>query len=564
MRSSLVFLAAAAVVSCIADPRADEPVAVATGCITNAECVGNGRPAVCRDTKCVDLTTKECPVVLGDVEDLRAPDVLVVGALSPFDSGSELGDAMGAALELAQEELSSSGLSRPLVVLACREFNDDGNAGLVRAADHLVKELQVPVVIGPSDESNAQIVSTQVTLPNDVLMIAPTAITPSLSDVALPHRVWRLNYDAVDQARLLQRFLDNQLVPKLKADGVLGPNEPLRVAIVSEDDFKGRDIARPLAERLRWNQGVAGEGTCAENAALTPSACINVAFPGLNDSEGNPSPESGITQALKSVFTGAPHVVLHAYSVYGIPRVVFPIEGGWEAYDSSGGNRGKPRPYHVGLFPQFNAFAPLYQFVPLQEPVKQPSDKPLSQRLFAVAPRETADSADVARYVEAFKRQHSEFMPSTTPADSLPRLYYDALYMAAYAVVANGAKPASGLNLATTLPQLVSGPPYKVGPSDVAAIVERLSRGAAVNLAGVSGDLDLRPETGASPYGMELTCLGVAASTAPEAIGKGGPYDRFTPSGFRYDPSLERDIGNLPGLCPTLRDALPPDVWPTP
>lgn len=537
-------------------------------CVKNVDC---GADALCRDTRCVQVGSKECPIEAVRGRQFLADDnALVVGTLTPFESGNELGDAIEKGAYFAQQEISptstgtgiatAGGGTRPLVLVSCKEFNNDGLQGLRAAAEHLVKDLKVPVVIGPTDPSNAEIVARNVTLPNQVLNIATGAITSSLdalNPAGQAPLLWRVNFSDTNLVKTLTPFMNQWLRPRLEADGMIAPGQDIRVAIIAEGDYKGLELARVVRENFAWNGTPTTPLLCAQQAA---GACTSLDFGSLNDVVGNPTPDGKISAVLGPVFLrkdldAPPHVVLHSYAVFGIPRIIFPIEGGWEANYNAGtgypNGRDDKRPYHIGLFPPFNTFTPLFGFMDLQSQTPHPPGYiDTAKRFFAFyAHQEDYLSENAGVKIDEFARLYKEKFPeftSDTPKDVLVRLIYDAVYMTVYATAALGDLPATGPNIASKLPRLLSGTPYLTGTADQKAIYTAMTSGQSVNLQGLSGSLDLDQVTGGTHYDVEVSCTGKKAD---------GSATNFVPSGFYFNGEQGRLVGldSPQKTCPWLK-----------
>src|SRR5690606_10985513 len=144
------------------------------------------------------------------------------------------------------------------------------------------------------DPTNAQLVAASVTIPNKVLNIttAMTSNLEALNPAGSPPLLLRTNWSDRDALLTLAPFLDKWLVPRLKAEGMLGPDptQPdgkLRVAILAEGDYKGLEGQRVLTDKLTWNLGADGARlTCGQNAQLDPIACTTSDFGSLIDTLG--------------------------------------------------------------------------------------------------------------------------------------------------------------------------------------------------------------------------------------------------------------------------------------
>lgn len=501
-------------------------------CAHNQECIdrANGAPAICRksDKKCVALTTPECPTVLGKQGNLSIADdnAIIIGAMTPAGT-VELGTVMEDAISLAQSEIESGFLKglppvpgstapRPLVVVACREFQG-GLEGLLRGANHLANNVQVPLVIGPVDPSNGGIAAAQVFLPKKILNILPTAVTSGLVNLPNPIAptplIWRLNFDDRSVATAVGQFVTNQLEPTLKARGATD----IKVALVAEGNQLGVSSAAQMTKTLRFNGKSA-----LENAADADPKFLSVNFGDLNDTVGNPNPEGKIASTLAQLRAFKPNIILHAYAVFGIQRILFGIEQSWPM-------DGTPRPFHVGLTPPWNTFAPLFSFL---DAMPFRNGRVFAAQNFtsaAVAPFPVA-SPQVQAWLQRFNDKFPDLAMSPTPKNQLVWLLYDATYLAGYAISSLRDKPVSGENLATTLglfnPPGVTVSTYETG--DLTKGFTELTAGRGIDIQGLSGDMNFDVAFAAPNYGLEITCPNVVNGKVASMKGSGFHYKNDT------------------------------------
>lgn len=521
------------------------------GCTSNKECLdapeANGDAVVCRQSRCVRLKTPECPVVFtkqGNSE-LANEDVIILGALTPV-LHTELGTVMERALEMAHTELSNGFLrglpatstsagSRPIAVVACREFGS-GLEGLLRAANHLAKDVQVPLVIGPVDPGNGGLVASQAFLPNRILNILPTGVVSSLANLPSPIAptplIWRLNYDDRAMAKVTSAFLINQIEPKLLAEGI---QPPYRVAVLSGGDLASQSIQAQLLAELKFNGSPGAPNDVAANQAAgsCPSAvnqkCLEIYnFGDINDTLANPNPDAKIASVLADLWNFQPNVVFHTYQPAGIPKAFFPCEGGFP---------GK-KPYHIGVGPVWNGFGPLFPFLNAQQG--------RNARMFSVqqyeqttSPPFPVTSVEVTSWLDRFNRQFPEFKDSVSPKSQPVWLLYDSMYLAAYAIASLGDKPVTGENLAQVLGRM-NGPGNAVttyysagGPNgaEMDVAFRELKAGQNIDLQGLFGTMNFDTKTGAPQYGLEISC--------PKPL---SPRGGMGGSGFHYKVDSARVV----------------------
>src|SRR5260370_10597996 len=243
------------------DPTTKSCVAVQAGqdlCKATTDCVtSHGPEYICRrsDKKCVALKTPECPFLMDSptIASYKDPNVIILGALTPANDNA-LGTMMEKSVELAQQDFSTSDnflppvtgttATRPVVIVGCNEFGA-GNDGLLRAANHLVKDLQVPIILGPVDSGNDAVVEVNVALPNKVLSIMPTSTLsglsslPSMSTALL---TWRLNYSDATLASTVGDLFKTVLPARAQTLGIIHAGDPLKGAVIEENNLFGLTI----------------------------------------------------------------------------------------------------------------------------------------------------------------------------------------------------------------------------------------------------------------------------------------------------------------------------------
>lgn len=485
-------------------------------CTKNSECIdrAGGAPAICEKSsrKCVSLTSPECPTVLAKPGQLLDDNTIVIGMLSAagatFDSGN--GDQMEKAAGLAQSDIAKSvrGLPstdgssniRPLVIVSCHEF-DGGYEGLIRASNHLAKNVKVPVVIGPIDGAHQLAVTSQVFSPSGVLTIIPfrTAIVDVPSPIAPTPLVWSLSFTDRQIAQSTAQVITKDLEPKLKARGVTGP---IRVAMIVEDNALGTTTADVTEAQLNFN----GK-TAVQNANDSPPAYLRVKLGDFTDPVGNPAPADGAAKAVAAVIGFKPHIILHSYAPAAASSVFVPLTLQWPATE--------PRPYGIDLISVFPLLAPVVDMI---------DTFGLHGITFSQMGR-AVDQDRVNQWLVKYKTEYPDITNFAQTESQVVQTWYDAVYYAAYAIAANGKKPLNGSNLAQTLP-LMQPPGQKIrtGTEDLTKAFGILSAGQGIDVEGITGDLDLDSKRAAPSPDVNITC----AEKSPQT----NKTIRFKPSGF--------------------------------
>lgn len=121
--------------------------------------------------------TADCPLLLYKGSDIDSPRALVIGLLAPLTGPNALvGSAITTGAAMASDEIVGV-LPYPIVVLAC-----DDQQNVAASVRHLIDDLRVPLVIGPSDLAHAQIVASLVR-PAGVATILPMLNDPLLQQI---------------------------------------------------------------------------------------------------------------------------------------------------------------------------------------------------------------------------------------------------------------------------------------------------------------------------------------------------------------------------------------------
>ena len=158
-------------------------------------------------------------------------------------------------MELAQNEITenANGIPgagqgrRPYVLVEC-----DQTADAVRAASYLVDTIGVPVIIGPMFSGLAISVATAVTNPSGVLMISPTATSPSLTPLEAQGLVWRTSSSDVIQGAAMVALVHD--VESRRSPRPIPPSRAtLRLALVVKGDSYGQGLFNLILPNLVFN-----------------------------------------------------------------------------------------------------------------------------------------------------------------------------------------------------------------------------------------------------------------------------------------------------------------------
>jgi branched-chain amino acid transport system substrate-binding protein len=484
--AAFVCLAGALGIFAVTRPKAParatfKPAVVASPlCATSAECGKQlGTPAVCvKDRGCVALASEDCHVA-ADPADITNDATVWIGSMFPL-TGPEAkahGTREFQAVDLARRDFSEmlAGAtarphgSHPIALLAC-----DDSVDARRALHHLVEEVGVPAVIGFRSSNEAIDAATSTLIPKGVVGVAALNTSPMISSLPTtagqPRMIWRTTYSAAEMAlpvaELVPRVLEPELKPKLGG-------QPLRVALVRQNDATGLGFADALFRSLRFN----------ERSALENESNYRE-FVGKLGAGGDAAEVSQIVGKLAAY---APHVIVYFGSDEALVRIAEPLEKGWR--DSA------MRPRYV-------------KTSPLGSPVHEFIGASADRRHRFVSLTTVSTTAANARFVARFNEEYGDSVTRTFS----PNSSYDAFYVLAYAMYALADQPVTGAALAAAIPRLTPpGATIDVGPSGIFDAINKLASGGRVDLNGATGPLDFDPLTGDARVDLAVLCVDVDA-----------------------------------------------------
>ncbi|QDG52791.1 hypothetical protein FIV42_19195 [Persicimonas caeni] len=419
-------------------------------CASESDCVSNygrgwtcGGENLCERREIVDeLDQGPCDGSAGPVED---PNTFNIGVLLPL-SGEEGGDgtAMLDAIKLAQANFNDlAGVdNRQIGLVICDTEGKDAVA--LEGADHLVNDAGIEAIIGPNFSSQTVDVATQYAIPNDVLLVSPSATAVPISDLDDKNLVWRTTPSDALQAHAMGLLVSDVL------DG-LAADDPdvVKLAILArQDDVYAQGLRESLVQYL-------------------PDEVINGGEHRLqilnyqNTSAGQGSDYSGVVAEVttKSV---KPDVVV--------------ILGFAEAWQISRQLDSELDADTIYIFADAGRVA---------EEANDAASDPLEGRVMGTAP----GSASSSSYVpwQSFKSAYQATYQQN-PADiQYVANAYDALYAIGLAAAGSGF---TGPELAQGMAKLSDGETINATQSDLSRGLTTRAGGSSIDLQGASGELD--------------------------------------------------------------------------
>lgn len=187
--------------------------------------------------------------VSGPVDEEHA---ILLGSLVAFAGrGSEVSRARQRSMEMAVEEIDALGgipgatpeaPPRPIVMVSC-----DETADALRAAHHLVEDLHVSALIGPTASQTTLDLTMQLTIGAGTLNISPTALAASIAELRDDDLSWQMVPSDEQRGALLLHQL-RQLEDALRAER----DHELRLSMIFQNDSLGDGTRAALGE-LSWN-----------------------------------------------------------------------------------------------------------------------------------------------------------------------------------------------------------------------------------------------------------------------------------------------------------------------
>lgn len=479
-------------------------------CSTNRECsdrltaAGSSKPtpAVClrAERRCARLTSEDCREVTGDF--LNDDAIIIASLFSTTGPQATTNQHRQQAASLAVSEVNAAGgipagrtsaRGRPLVMVSCDEVAD-----LKRVATHLVHELHVPAIVGPNTSQDTLDLSTMFTIEAGTLVISPTAVASSISDLLDDDLTWLMVPSDVQRAPLMigqVNALEEQLVRERGRDR-------LRLGVIYRNDALGIGT-RVSLNGLRFN---------GAPIAAQENLGSQVRMDGYEFS----SPDQN---ALVSTYVQfAPDVIVLAGTAEAITGIMLPLEQQWDVARN-------PRPQYL--------LTDSSKIPELLDAVSRDDD--LRRRIRGSGVTPSPGSQPV---YNAFRLDYgATFDGSVTFSGMGPA--YDASYAVAYALAAMHDAPITGASIAQGLRRLGNGRKVvEVGLTTVLAAFQELVAGESIRALGTFSPLEWTPSGAVASATLEVWCV------------SGGATPAFRGSGLTFDIGTQAFSGTYSGCTP--------------
>ncbi|MBI2391732.1 MAG: ABC transporter substrate-binding protein [Deltaproteobacteria bacterium] len=470
-------------------------------CTTNKACMAQrgGQPAICVGATgaCAPLLSPDCKTIFQEDSTVLENDrAVVLGVLLPQtgENAASMKPRVNA-IELARRHIhtaagglpSGDGASRPLVILSCTDADDP-----VRAARHLAEVVHVPAIIGPAFSGVTTTVARDVTIPRGVLVISPSATSPTITHLDDKGLVWRTAPSDVIQAAAMVQLVATRLEPEVRTALALKETDKIKLALVHKGDAYGVGLAAALFRDLRFNGG-------ATAAANDPAYYKELGY--VDPLKTTPAEQAAsYKKTVDDLVAFAPHVLITIGTAEAVNEVFAKAEASWPAAASY-------RPRHL--------VADGLQVPELIEKIG--TNDGLRKRVLG-----TIAGVPGANY-DSFANDYKVVFGTDTQPDSYAAGAYDATLLVAYAIAAAGNQPLTGALVDAGLKKSVPGPravPINAGHNDINAGFSAMGKDG-IDYNGASGPLDFDVTTGEAPADIQIWCVRSSGGKATAFVSSG-------------------------------------------
>lgn len=462
-------------------------------CATNQECTdkatqnaaengagGDGGeqgvvPAVCimPEGRCEPLLSEDCDSVTGDYLNDRA--ILIGSLFSTKGPQAATNIPRQQAAALAVEQINDVGgvpgggtstEPRPLVLVSC-----DETTNLVRAAEHLVKDLGVPAIVGPNTSQDTLDVSTKVTVPSGVVVITPTAVASSITSLNDKDLTWLMVPSDVQRAPLMIGQI-NSLEEQLKEER---QKDTIKLGIVFRDDALGVGTRTSLNSLTLNGKGLTDPLNLGNHVEIDGYVATAADQQGIVD----------------KYLTFAPDIIVLAGTAEAVSKVMVPLEAQWQA---------EHRPMYVLI--DSTKVPELITAVTNNEDLRK------RVRGTGITPGPTGKDTPAEAY-NGFKIDYDVRYQGSTSTISGMGPSHDAAYAIGLALAATKDQPVSGASVAAGLRKLAGGTTKltTLGTNLLAAF-QKLSAGESITAVGSFGVLDWDSNGAVKGGVLEMWCVG--------------------------------------------------------
>jgi ABC-type branched-subunit amino acid transport system substrate-binding protein len=434
-------------------------------------------PAVCimPEGRCQTLLSEDCDAITGDYLNDRA--ILIGSLFSTKGPQAATNIPRQQAAALAVEQINdvggvpageTSAEPRPLVLVSC-----DETTNLVRAAEHLVKDLGVPAIVGPNTSQDTLEVSAKVTVPNGTVVITPTAVASSITSLSDNDLTWLMVPSDVQRAPLMISQI-NSLETQLKEER---QKDSVKLGIVFRDDALGVGTRTSLNGLTLNGKGLTDPLNLGNNVEI----------------DGYVATAADQQAIVEKYLAFAPDIVVLAGTAEAVSKVMVPLEAQWQ---------GQERPIYMLIDST--------KVPELITAVTNNQDLRRRVRGTGITPGPSGKDTPAEAY-DGFKIDYDVRYQGSTSTISGMGPSHDAAYAIGLALAATKDEPVSGASIAAGLRKLASGPTKltTLGTNLLAAF-QKLSAGEGITAVGSFGVLDWDSNGAVKGGVLEMWCIGGA------------------------------------------------------
>ena len=434
-------------------------------------------PAVCimPEGRCETLLSEDCDSVTGDYLNDRA--ILIGSLFSTKGPQAATNIPRQQAAALAVEQINdvggvpageTSADSRPLVLVSC-----DETTNLVRAAEHLVKDLGVPAIVGPNTSQDTLEVSAKVTVPNGTVVITPTAVASSITSLSDNDLTWLMVPSDVQRAPLMISQI-NSLETQLKEER---QKDTIKLGIVFRDDALGVGTRTSLNSLTLNGKGLTDPLNLGNNVEI----------------DGYVATAADQQAIVDKYLAFAPDIVVLAGTAEAVSKVMVPLEAQWQSEE---------RPMYV-----------LIDSTKVPELITAVTNNQTLRRRVrgtGITPGPSGTGTPAEAY-DGFKIDYDVRYQGSTSTISGMGPSHDAAYAIGLALAATKDQPVSGASIAAGLRKLASGPTkFTTLGTNLLAAFQKLSAGEGITAVGSFGVLDWDANGAVKGGVLEMWCIGGA------------------------------------------------------
>jgi len=459
-------------------------------CTTNRECTDRARQdagdtgaggdgsmaaAVCikPEGRCVQLLSEDCDAITGDYLNDRA---ILLGSLfstKGAQAATNLPRQQAAALAIEQinaiggvPSADASAEPRPLVLVSC-----DESTNLTRAAEHLVKDLKVPAIVGPNTSQDTLDVSAKVTVSGGTVVMTPTAVASSITALNDKDLTWLMVPSDVQRAPLMISQI-NALEDQVKEQR---SKDTVKLGIVFRNDALGVGTRTSLNDLVLNGKGLTDP--------------LNLG--NLVEIDGYNAADADQKAIVDKYAKFAPDIVVLAGTAEAITKVMVPLEAAWT---------GDEKPNYILIDST--------KVPELITAVTNNDDLRARVRGTGITPGPMGKNTPAEAY-NGFKIDFDVRYPGGNSTISGLGPAHDAAYAIGLALAATKDQPVSGASIAAGLRKLATGSnKFTTIGTNLLPAFQKLTSGAGITMVGTFGVLDW-DNNGAVKGGiLEMWCIG--------------------------------------------------------